>query len=455
MLALRLSSALLLRGLLLALMCLARPALAIPAFAEQTGQPCSQCHVGAFGPQLKPYGRDFKLYGYTASDGEHHLPGVALTWQAGLTRTVEPPAAPSGGEPATPDRATTLIWDQQVSAYFGGALGKETGAFAQVTYDGQAAGFMWDNLDLRYAHALHLLGQDSLFGLTLNNAPTVQDAWNSTPQWGFPYNRSSVAQGPAAGALLDGGLSAQALGLGAYVLWNDTVYAELTGYQVLSAALRTRLGTGPSRGGLTDQYDGVVPYLRVAAVRETDDHYLQAGLLALQADRFPGGDRSAGQADRLRDRGVDFNYAWKGSEVHYVSAHGLFLREDATLGASQVLAGTQPSDRLDTWRADVSYSWRDTLTPTVQWFRTRGTPDAAWWGTGSAIPDSAGQVFELAWVPMGKPGSIVPWANARVALQFVRYDRFDGQVPGASSHNTLYLSLWLAASPTYARELAH
>lgn len=44
---------------------------AIPAFAEQTGQPCAQCHVGAFGPQLKPYGRDFKLYGYTASDGEN------------------------------------------------------------------------------------------------------------------------------------------------------------------------------------------------------------------------------------------------------------------------------------------------------------------------------------------------------------------------------------------------
>jgi hypothetical protein len=36
---------------------------AIPSFAAQTGQPCAACHVGAFGPQLKPYGRDFKLHG--------------------------------------------------------------------------------------------------------------------------------------------------------------------------------------------------------------------------------------------------------------------------------------------------------------------------------------------------------------------------------------------------------
>jgi hypothetical protein len=38
-------------------------ALALPSFAVQTGQPCAACHVGAFGPQLKPYGRDFKLHG--------------------------------------------------------------------------------------------------------------------------------------------------------------------------------------------------------------------------------------------------------------------------------------------------------------------------------------------------------------------------------------------------------
>ena len=48
------------------------PAQALPSFAIQTGQPCAACHIGAFGPQLNPYGRDFKLHGYVASDGNDH-----------------------------------------------------------------------------------------------------------------------------------------------------------------------------------------------------------------------------------------------------------------------------------------------------------------------------------------------------------------------------------------------
>jgi hypothetical protein len=65
--------------LLLTLVCLAGSAVAVPSFAIQTGQPCAICHVGAFGPALKPYGRDFKLRGYVASDGqENGLPIAAM-----------------------------------------------------------------------------------------------------------------------------------------------------------------------------------------------------------------------------------------------------------------------------------------------------------------------------------------------------------------------------------------
>ena len=41
----------------------AGPARAVPSFSEQTGQPCTTCHVGGFGPQLTPFGRAFKLGG--------------------------------------------------------------------------------------------------------------------------------------------------------------------------------------------------------------------------------------------------------------------------------------------------------------------------------------------------------------------------------------------------------
>ncbi len=82
----------------------ARPAAALPSFAAQTNQPCAACHVGAFGPQLKPFGRDFKLYGYTATDGKDHGPPIAATAMASFTRTAS--SQPGG---AAPGFAATTI----------------------------------------------------------------------------------------------------------------------------------------------------------------------------------------------------------------------------------------------------------------------------------------------------------------------------------------------------------
>src|ERR1700688_1806781 len=46
----------------------APPAQALPSFARQTGQPCVTCHTDF--AALTPYGRRFKLLGYTAGGGE-------------------------------------------------------------------------------------------------------------------------------------------------------------------------------------------------------------------------------------------------------------------------------------------------------------------------------------------------------------------------------------------------
>ena len=46
----------------------APPAQALPSFARQTGQPCGTCHTDF--PALTPYGRRFKLLGYTTGGGE-------------------------------------------------------------------------------------------------------------------------------------------------------------------------------------------------------------------------------------------------------------------------------------------------------------------------------------------------------------------------------------------------
>ena len=45
----------------------APPAQALPSFARQTGQPCGTCHTDF--PYPTPYGRRFKLLGYTVGGG--------------------------------------------------------------------------------------------------------------------------------------------------------------------------------------------------------------------------------------------------------------------------------------------------------------------------------------------------------------------------------------------------
>src|ERR1700758_4913497 len=44
------------------------PATALPSFARQTGQPCGTCHTDY--PALTPFGRRFKLLGYTPGGGQ-------------------------------------------------------------------------------------------------------------------------------------------------------------------------------------------------------------------------------------------------------------------------------------------------------------------------------------------------------------------------------------------------
>ena len=71
---------------------LGAPARAVPSFAQQTGQPCQACHVGGFGPQLTPFGRAFKLGGYTLrSSASVPISAMAV---ASYTSTKKRPATP-------------------------------------------------------------------------------------------------------------------------------------------------------------------------------------------------------------------------------------------------------------------------------------------------------------------------------------------------------------------------
>ena len=57
------------------------PARAIPAVNRQTGQNCVACHAGGQFPELTPYGRLFKLTGYTIGQRAVPISAMAvLSW---------------------------------------------------------------------------------------------------------------------------------------------------------------------------------------------------------------------------------------------------------------------------------------------------------------------------------------------------------------------------------------
>src|SRR5580698_7654910 len=99
-------------------------AVAVPSFARQTGQPCEQCHVGAFGPQLKPYGRDFKLYGYLANDGSKgHFPPMAIAVQSSFTNLKQDlPAPPAPNTRIGQDKTNNDLEVDQVNLFVAGKL---------------------------------------------------------------------------------------------------------------------------------------------------------------------------------------------------------------------------------------------------------------------------------------------------------------------------------------------
>ncbi len=131
-----------------------RPAAAVPAFAEQTGRNCAACHVGGSGPELTPFGREFKLGGYTLR--MHAAVPLSAMAIASWTHTKKDQVPP----PEHLKRNDNLVLDQ-ASLFVAGGIGDHLGGFAQlVTYDGVGRSWSWDNIDLRAVTNARLFGED-------------------------------------------------------------------------------------------------------------------------------------------------------------------------------------------------------------------------------------------------------------------------------------------------------
>ena len=211
-----------------------------------------------------------------------------------------------------------------VSAFYGGAITEHIGAFAQVTYAGPGFDFrvtlrsqlVVDNIDVRYANSTKLGDLDIVYGITANNNPTVQDVWNTTPAWGYPYAASTVAPTPATGTLIDGALAAHVVGVGGYVLINDLVYVEASAYKTLDFSAQNHLGVDPfDAPGLLQ---GAAPYFRIAVEPHWGDNYWQVGAFGMFANVAPwlfsidGTTNIAAMTDKITDIGFDSYFQHKG-----------------------------------------------------------------------------------------------------------------------------------------------
>lgn len=459
----------------------APPAQALPSFARQTGQPCGSCHTDFSG--LTPYGRRFKIGGYTAGGGAYRtalfpssndsssgdekkrwVPPISMMSIVGFTNTQadQPP-------PTDPYKPNNNVVVDPTSFFWGGAITDHVGAFAQLTFaaspptasignDPYVHNWTWDNTDIRYADSTKVGNLDVTYGITANNGPTVQDPWNTTPAWAFPYAASTVAPTPAAGTIINGTFAAHVASVGAYAYFDDTLYLELSAYRTLDASIQNDLGTDPFSAPGTFDF---APYWRVAFEPHWGNNWLEIGTFGMSADIHPWASPPSApvtgpvttatfpQTDKYTDIGVDSQYQYQG-ENYWFTLRGSYVHEYQTLDAGfPVGASANPTDTLNEVRgyASLAYGSDNRIVLTGQYFNTWGSPDAGLYGTLASgfSPDSNGWIAEIAYIPFISsvaPGW--PWSNARIGLQYTWYDKFDGTSVGAASNNTLYLYLWLA-----------
>jgi hypothetical protein len=421
----------------------------IPAFARQTGAQCASCHAGGQFPELTPYGRLFKVTGYTS--GNHALP---LAIMGVVDRTSTRHNEDSDGNPIS-ELDRRFIADF-ASIFLAGKVNDQIGGMAQWTYtvhDRQDSNNDWqghfgsDNFDLRYASQFESGLGSVIWGVDLNNNPTVQDPWNSSPAWGYPYLSSSTgafASAPVS-TLIEGGLAQQVAGIGLYAWIDQSWYLEFSNYRTANGFWRF-LSLGNTVGDANHPLTFVEnwnPYVRLAYTQSWDLHNFMVGAFLLQSRVYPFDAQNNPVFDqgatRFRDTGIDAQYQYL-ADPHTITAQ-LRLVNESIDDETQTLY-TQPAS-LKSIKLKGSYVYDNTYGMNLSLTRVMGTTDSlAYAASALNSPDTTYWTPEIFWQPI---------QNARIGLQYNAFTRFlgartnyDGAGRNASDNDTAFLYLWAA-----------
>ena len=425
---------------------------AVPSYARQTGLACSGCHYTP--PELNPAGRRFKLMGYVdkadetkviKADGSKKTAALELLGSLPLSVMLDASFTSIKTQVPTTQNGSVEI-PQDISLFLSGAWTSHIGSFLQVTYDTQDDHFSMDNTDIRFAKTTKLGGKELVYGLDLNNNPTVEDLWNTTPAWAYPWVASDFAPTPTASPIINGGLAQDVGGAGAYAMWNNHLYFDVAIYRSQHVG-----SPQPNPGGATN-IRGVAPYWRAAWQELTAKTQYEVGIYGMHLRSTPNAITQADGSsfpwqDSYTDWGVDTQIDRTLFRKDVLSFRATYVRENSDLLAS--LNGPTPlaglgSHHLNTVMANAEYHYGNRYTGTFGWFNTTGTsdttlypPNAAVTGNFNGDPRGAGYIANFTYWP---------WQNLMLAAQYTGYTRFngaqnnyDGFGRNASSNDTFYL----------------
>jgi hypothetical protein len=417
---------------------------AVPLFARQTGFQCSTCHVGGNYLELTSIGRQFKLTGYTMGERQTiPLAGMAV---AGYSKLRNKDGSSDPGNDFAHDGSTQL---QQLSVFTGGKLIDNVGAFVQWTYDGVEHHSALDNFDARFADQATVAGKNFVYGVTLNNSPSVSDVFNSTPAWGYPFvGPGGAFQGYGAQPLLMGSLAQQVAGVGAYADWDNFIYAELAGYQTADGGF-SFLRAGSRDPGNAYVLKGVNPYWRLALHGDSGPHSWEVGAFGMDADQYSDGTTGESPLVRYKDHALDAQYQYT-QAMHHWSAQATYIHEKQKYDAALVgedLGYDNSSNTLNWTQLRGGYMYHGLYGGSVTLFTSSGSQDQQLYADNThPVPDTRGYVLELDYLPMDR---------VKLGLQYTGYTKFNGSSSNydasgtlvdrnASDNNTVYVFGWVA-----------
>ena len=412
----------------------AQTAHAVPAYARQTGSACADCHAGAYGPQLTPYGMRFKMNGYTDTDGQGTKIPAAI--QLNGTRTV-----PAKGQ------SSNLLSEADI--YLAGRVTDQVGGFVkvQISNNGQDKfNTQLSDMDLRFvAKDLKLGDKEALVGVSVNNNPGFDDPVDALPAANL--NEPPTVSGTLLNPSSANTLAHRVIGASLYTLYDKNWYGELGTYSSLPTSMQYNLGyrIAGDPGKLSDTVYG-----RFAYMRDFKHQFVSAGLVGLTTKRqLP----RSGPRESLTDLGYDVTYQYLGNHQNIVQLAYVNIMERRRYATTPFgpVPGlvAQPRGVVHDQTLTLTYVFKQSYGVTVSHLVSTGTHDFVRY-VPYGEPDTSSNAFTVFWTPFGKDDSFTSIANLRLAAEWFRFNKFNGSSsnvfgapPGAPATNAKDLNAFL------------